>query len=366
MMIANISVMGWLHTLACMVALAAGAYVMVARKGTRSHRRWGWWYAGAMMVQAVTIMAVYRFDLIPGHKPAAHTFGIFHGMALASFGAVALSIFAATRQRKLVWAHIHAQAMLASFYLLVSGLINEMMVRVLPLRALAMTLSPHAANPATTMLTRCTQSGFLMAWLVLHLWFIIKVNRDRRPAPRTIGYPMRYSGGLFVAVVGVGILIGALTGQMGYGIIGGFIVGFVAARRSTALVAPRWGRPSLNQMRVMILAIGLEATLFATFGASGFLAHASRAQGWEFTLAVVGFHFIVMRYSHGPTMLALAAAVLGWIGIGMLWLHLPLQVLAIGDGLIKLVIGSWMAWPLLAASKPDAGADVGGREALVA
>src|ERR1700761_5442558 len=153
MLISNISVFGWLHSLACIVALVAGTYVMVARKGTRSHRLWGWWYAGAMAVQAITIMAVYRFDIIPGHKPAAHTFGIFHWMAVASFVLVALSIFAAARQRRsLAWAHVHAHAMLASFYLLVSGLLNEMVVPILPLRALAMALSPHAANPATTML----------------------------------------------------------------------------------------------------------------------------------------------------------------------------------------------------------------------
>jgi uncharacterized membrane protein len=348
MLIANISVFGWLHSLACIVALVAGTYVMVARKGTRRHRLLGWWYAGAMAVQAVTIMVVYRFDFIPGHKPAAHTFGIFHWMAVASFLLVALSIFAAMRQRKgRAWAHVHAQAMLASVYLLVGGLINEMVVRVLPLRDLAMALSPHATNPAATLLTRCIQSAFFMAWLALHLWFVIKVNRDRRPRPVTVGYPMRYSGGLFVAIVGAGILIGAITGMMGYGLLGGFILGFVAARRSSAWVAPYWGRPSTAQMRMMILAIGMEATLFAVIGTSGFFAHADRTVTWEITLAIVGFHFLVMRFSHGKMMLVLAAAVLGWIALGGLVLHLPVQMLAAGDGAIKIAIGGWMAWPLL-------------------
>ena len=348
MLISNISVFGWLHSLACIVALVAGTYVMVARKGTRSHRKWGWWYAGAMAVQALTIMAVYRFDILPGHKPAAHTFGIFHWMAVASFALVALSIFAATRQRNsLAWAHTHAQAMLASVYLLVSGLFNEMFVRIVPLRDLAMAMSPHALNPAMTLLARCTQSAFIMAWLALHLWFVIKVNRDRSPKPRTIGYPMRYSGGLFVAIVGAGVLIGVLTGQMGYALLGGFVLGFAAARRSSAWVAPHWGRPSTAQMRMMILAIGLEATLFAIVGTGGFFAHADRTLAWEIPLAIVGFHFLIMRFSHGKTMLVLAAAVLGWIAVGALLLHLPVEVLAAGDGLIKIAIGTWMAWPLL-------------------
>jgi uncharacterized membrane protein len=354
MLIANISVMGWLHSIACIVALIAGTIVMTARKGTRSHRRLGWWYAGAMAVQAVTIMAVYRFDILPGRIPKVgpHIFGMFHWMAVASFIAVALAILAATRQRRsAIWAHVHAQAMLFSYYLLMGGLINEAIVRVMPLRDLAMALSPRAPNPATSLLAGEAQTGWMMIWLALAFWFFLKVGRDRAPRPVTIGHPLRYSGGLFVACVGAGILAGAVTNIIGWCVLGGFVLGFIAARRSAPWVRERWGRPSLAQLRVLVFAVGLEITIFAALGRSGFFVHAPRAMVWQTSLAIVGLHFLVMRFSHGPMMLALGAVVLGWLEIGQL-LHLPPQVMAAGDGTIKLVFGLAMAWPLLRPTSP--------------
>jgi hypothetical protein len=187
----------------------------------------------------------------------------------------------------------------------------------------------------------------MMIWLVLALWFYLKVGRDRAPRPVTIGYPMRYSGGLFVACVGAGILLGALTGMMSYGVLGGFILGFMVARRGRHWAAPFWGRPSLNQMRAMVLAVGSEVVVLSMLGAGNFFAHATRATVWEITLLVVALHFLIMRFSHGWLMVPLAAALLAWIGIGALLLHLPMPVLAAGDGLIKIGFGLWMGWPLL-------------------
>ena len=355
MLIANISFMGWLHSIACLIALAGGTYVTIARKGTRRHRQLGWWYAGAMAVQAVTIMAVYRFDVILGRTPKTgpNIFGVFHWMAIASFVAVALAILAATRQRRsIVWAQTHAQAMLFSYYLLVGGLITEAVVRIMPLRGLAMAISPRAPNPAATLLAGEAQTGWMMIWLALALWFFLKVSRDRAPKPVTIGHPLRYSGGLFVAFVGAGILAGVVTNIIGWCVLGGFVLGFIAARRSGASVRERWGRPSLTQLRVLVLALGLEFTIFAVLGRSGFFAHAPRAMVWQVSLVIVALHFLIMRFSHGPMTLALGAVVLGWLEIGQL-LHLPLQVMAAGDGTLKLVFGLAMAWPLLRATAPQ-------------
>lgn len=350
MLITNISLMGWLHSLACIVALVAGTWVMVARKGTINHRRWGWWYAGAMVTQAVTIMAVYSRDLRWGKPPvmAPHTFGVFHWMAVASLLAVVLAIFAATRQRRSTgWAHVHAQTMLFSYYLLVGGLINELLVRLLPLRHLAMALSPHAANPSVTVIGNSAQAACMMIWLSLALWFYFKVARERAPRPLTIGYPMRYSGGIFVALIGAGIFASALMGIKGWLVLAGAVLGVIAARRGARLAAPIWGRPSLAQIRVMVLAVGMEATLFAMLGSSGVFHNATQA--WEILLAVVGFHFFIMRFSHGPIIVGLGAAVLAWIGIGAFWMHFSLPVLMAGDGVLKIGFGAWMAWPLLRA-----------------
>jgi uncharacterized membrane protein len=346
MVLTGISMLGWLHSFACLIALCAGAYVLAARKGTQRHRLLGWGYGCATAMQALTAMGVYRFDISfrPLHI-GPNIFGIFHWLAIAMLSLVVLAVFAARRQRRLVWAHVHAQAMLASYWILVGGFINEAFVRILPLRIFALSLSPRASNPAATLLVREFQTASTMIWLALAIWFFVKVGRDRRPFVPTIGYPMRYAGGLMVCCVGAGILAGVAMGAIGRGLLIGAGVGFVAARIGARRAAPVWGRPSIAQLRVMISAIGLEFLVFGVLGASG--AFAKMSQGmWEVCLAIVGVHFLLMRWSHGPWIAALGTAVLGWLGLGIA-AHLPLTAMAAGDGLLKLGFGAAMAWPLL-------------------
>ena len=137
-----------------MIALVAGAYVMVARKGTRTPSPLG------LVVCGVHGGAGRHhhggLSLRPHARDTSARVRSQHLRHLPLDGggiillAVALAIFAASRQRKAVWAHVHAQAMLFSYYLLVGGLINEMLVRVTVLRNLALAISPGAGNPANT------------------------------------------------------------------------------------------------------------------------------------------------------------------------------------------------------------------------
>jgi uncharacterized membrane protein len=181
MLIANISAMGWIHTIACLIALAAGGYVLAGRKGTRRHRRIGWWYVMSMLVLNLSILAVYNFDIVPGAGQGPGRFGIFHWMTLATLLATVLAVIGAVRQRhSRVWAHVHAQAMLFSYYMLVGGLINELAVRILPLRATVMQVSPHASNPAQTLPVQMAQSLGILVWLVLIVVFTIQVERRPR------------------------------------------------------------------------------------------------------------------------------------------------------------------------------------------
>jgi O-antigen ligase len=49
----NLSLLGWPHTVACLVAVAAFFPVMFARKGGKTHRAWGRIYAIAYVVLCV-------------------------------------------------------------------------------------------------------------------------------------------------------------------------------------------------------------------------------------------------------------------------------------------------------------------------
>lgn len=191
MLISNISLLGWLHTIACLVALFSGAYVLFARKGTRRHRQLGWWYAGAMVVLNLSVLAIYRFDIVPatGQSGAGH-FGIFHWFAVAALASVLIAVFAAARQRRSrLWSHVHAQAMLGSYYGLIGGLINEMFARITVLRDLALHMSPHAGNITRAGLVGMVQSAAMLAWLLLAVWFHAEVRRRWRSPRRPVVEP---------------------------------------------------------------------------------------------------------------------------------------------------------------------------------
>src|SRR4051812_25273713 len=120
MVLTGISLLGWVHSFACLLAIFTGAYVLRAGKGARRHRIWGWCYATAMVVQSLLVMGIYRFDIIPapGARPGPHIFGFFHWGSLLALAAIALALFSAPRQRRHpAWAHAHAQSMLFSYYL---------------------------------------------------------------------------------------------------------------------------------------------------------------------------------------------------------------------------------------------------------
>ncbi len=351
MSLTGISLLGGLHALVCIFALVTGAYLLWAPKGTRHHRFWGRCYAAAMVAQSLLVMAVYNFDFIPGQKakPGPNTFGFFHVGSLLTMAAVALALVGARRQRQsLLWALVHAQAMLYTYYLLISALINEVFGRVNLLRHYALALSPHSTTTVTTALVRYAQLAGMAVWALAAIWFAWKVAGQRRPPERTIGYPMRYSGGAFVACVGLGIASGAIAGMLLWGFLAGAATGIAVARRASQFTKPRWGSPSVAQGQAMAFAVTLEFALFQILGGGGFFAQMSRAAAWETGLAIVGFHFLLMRWSHGRLIVFLGLSVLAWLGTAI-WLHLPLQLVAVGDGLLKIGFGAAMAWPLLSA-----------------
>ncbi|GEM_PF-978115 len=353
MLISNISLIGWLHTIACLIALSAGAYLLAARKGTRRHRRLGWWYAGAMLMLNLSVFFIYRFDVVPGTGQAGPGhFGLFHWFAVIALASVALALFAASRQRgSATWGHVHAQAMLGSYYGLIGGLVNEMFARILPLRTLALQWTPHAANVTRTALVGMAQIAAMLLWFGLVAVFFFQVARRHRridPDAFTIGHPLRYGGGVFAACVGIGGIIGAFTNYLGWGFILGAAAGFFLAARVRRLVAPVWGTPSAQQNKIRTIALGLEIAIFMLLGSSGFFQSVPRPVAWETNIVVVGTYFLLLRGSHGPMMTWLGLSVLAWLGVGMT-LHLPLPLIAIGDGLLKLGFGFAMAEPMLFA-----------------
>jgi uncharacterized membrane protein len=121
----SMSVVGAFHTLACVIALALGAYMIVARKGTPRHRRLGDWYVGAIMFASVSSLTIYTRHAFT----AAHWFAV---MAIVTAGAG----FALGRWhgKGAAWKYGHIGGMILSYYVLIGGGVNEVFLRVSTLR----------------------------------------------------------------------------------------------------------------------------------------------------------------------------------------------------------------------------------------
>jgi len=177
----GVSFLGWVHTIACTVALLAGAYVLLREKGTARHKQMGRIYFYALLVACLSIFGVYHFDIqFAPLKAGPGIFGLFHYENLATLVALLIAFFAASRQRRAFFAYAHPLAMLFTYYMLLGGLINELLVRVPVLRALALAGAPAGRNPAQTPLAVAAQWAAMLWFLGAVVWFAVQVARGRR------------------------------------------------------------------------------------------------------------------------------------------------------------------------------------------
>lgn len=121
----SMSVVGVFHTAACVIALALGAYMIVARKGTPRHRKLGDGYVAAILFASFSSLTIYTRHAFT----AAHWFAI---MAIVTAGAG----FALGRWhgKGAAWKYGHIACMLLSYYVLIGGGVNEVFLRVNSLR----------------------------------------------------------------------------------------------------------------------------------------------------------------------------------------------------------------------------------------
>lgn len=83
-------VTGAVHLLFAIAALASGLFIVLRRKGTRTHRRVGRVYALSMIGLNVTALMIYRLT---------GTFGPFHVAALVSLLTIVGGVLPALRRR---------------------------------------------------------------------------------------------------------------------------------------------------------------------------------------------------------------------------------------------------------------------------
>ena len=122
----DLSVVGWIHTIACVVAMLAFAPVMLVRKGGRRHRAWGRAYSIAYVALCITSLGIY----------SQQRFWFPHWLAVGGLAVLSVGYLAA-RLKPRGWRYFHLSAMLLSAYNLFGGAVNEAYLRIRPLRELA-------------------------------------------------------------------------------------------------------------------------------------------------------------------------------------------------------------------------------------
>lgn len=118
--------LGAAHLTSAFAALLLGFIVLVAAKGTHSHRLFGAAYVTAMVIVNLTALGVFRLT---------GQFNAFHGLALLSLATTAWGLFVAVRRRK-GWMASHLYFMSYSYLGLMAAAASEAILRVGPLRSM--------------------------------------------------------------------------------------------------------------------------------------------------------------------------------------------------------------------------------------
>ena len=148
-------------------------------------------------------------------------------------------------------------------------------------------------------------------------------------------FPMAPAGGLFVAIIGVGIVLGALfPNNRDFLLICAFVVATAALFIFGGRLMAPFGNPTGLQLWFLFGSIALEIVLFR-FGLARYRKAGERSARLA-SLFIVGLHFLPMAVAFGPMCLTLGLALCFCSGAG-LWLRpgLPLNGLWAADCLIK-------------------------------
>lgn len=150
----TMSLVGWFHTAACVAALILGGALIVARKGTPRHRRWGDAYVAAIVFASLSSLTIY----------SRHTFTFAHGFAIMAL-VTSLGGFALGRWHGKggLWTYGHLTLMLLSYYVLIGGGVNEVFLRVAALKPFI--------TPAFTPVVGLTHLAVMVTFLALIVAF---------------------------------------------------------------------------------------------------------------------------------------------------------------------------------------------------
>jgi uncharacterized protein DUF6609 len=152
-------------------------------------------------------------------------------------------------------------------------------------------------------------------------------------------YPMARRGGLFLVLIGAGLIAAIALGRETLVSYPVFFAGlglavlslFVSGRLSD-------GRPTRTQLLALTAALVLEAVLFALLPRVLPPGTTERVR-WLWVLMIVGAHFLPMAVSFGPLFLLLGGACISNAALGLLLPDVPFGLFGVIDGALKVYVG---------------------------
>lgn len=114
--------LGAVHFTFALVAIAAGAWVLLIPKGTRWHRTLGHLYVAGMLGLNITALLIYRMT---------GRFGPFHAVALVALATLGMALYTVLRRRpRKGWIEAHATWMSWSYVGLIAAAVSETATRI--------------------------------------------------------------------------------------------------------------------------------------------------------------------------------------------------------------------------------------------
>ena len=155
-------------------------------------------------------------------------------------------------------------------------------------------------------------------------------------------YPMVRSGGLFLALVGLGLIGGVLfsgNAPVNYVV---FFVGVALGVVALMFAGPlSFGSPTRIQVAALVAAVALEVVLLNIQGRM-LPQGTDESVRWLWISMIVGVHFLPMAISFGPRLLALGAICIANAIVGLLLPAVPYEAFGLFDGFAKLAFGIWL------------------------
>jgi hypothetical protein len=157
-------------------------------------------------------------------------------------------------------------------------------------------------------------------------------------------YPLMRGGAVLFILVGLGIVVGGIGGRawMLPSLIAGAVLAVLAmaALSISKLIFAGLGYPSVSQWVVMGVGFAVEYAL-VSYVVYAIPDRDSRTF-WLWMLIVVGAHFLIFTFSHGPLAGLLGVVCILNASIGLFFPSIDYRVLWVTDGLLKIGFGTWM------------------------